>query len=184
MARAKQAKLKKHSTRKVPLQSEEPKAKPLKNPVTEAALTNIAKLHCTIEEAASFFGCTKRHLLRLFQESAELRAAWEEGRQFGKFSLRRLQWRHANRDGSGGVTMTIHLSKHWLGETEKSLVEIDHRILAINPEKLNDEQLAFLETILVASAPGPDDGGQTDRGDGGPGSRALLPPPDRDTEER
>ena len=93
-------------------------------------LEKLAALHCTIDEAAAFFGCCKRTMLRYLDETARdsmYREAWERGRQNGKSSLRRLQWKHANETGSSAVTMTIHLSKHWLGETEKSLVEMTGR---------------------------------------------------------
>jgi hypothetical protein len=35
--------------------------------------------------------------------------------------LRQLQWKHAKRTDSSGVAMTIHMSKHRLGEHDKSL---------------------------------------------------------------
>jgi hypothetical protein len=86
-------------------------------------LSKLARLHCTVSEAASFFKCSKRTLQRRLLEP-DLKAAWQEGRKFGMLSLRRLQWRHASGTGNGAVQMTIHLSKHWLGETEKVLSEI------------------------------------------------------------
>jgi hypothetical protein len=95
-----------------------------------AQLEKLAALHCTIDEAAAFFGCCKRTMLRYLDETSRdpiYREAWERGRQNGKSSLRRLQRKHANGSGSSAVTMTIHLSKHWLGETEKSLVEMTGR---------------------------------------------------------
>lgn len=90
-------------------------------------LEGIAKFHCTIDEAAVFFGCSKRTMLRYLDEENRdpaYREAWERGRTNGKLSLRRLQWQHASGTGSSAVQMTIHLSKHWLGETEKSLLEL------------------------------------------------------------
>ena len=90
-------------------------------------LERIAQLHCTIAEAATMLGCSERSLKHLLSPSKntkpQYREAWERGKQSGKMSLRRLQWAHANGKGSSAVTMTIHLSKHWLGETDKSLVE-------------------------------------------------------------
>lgn len=94
-----------------------------KSEIDIAQLEKLAALHCTIEEAAAFFKCAKRTLLR-YLEKEDYRAAWERGQATGKLSLRRLQWRHANGAGAPAVSMTIHLSKHWLGETEKSLLEL------------------------------------------------------------
>src|SRR5688572_15231629 len=95
--------------------------------INVAELEKLARLHCTIDEAAAFFGCCKRTLLRYLDEEARdpvYREAWERGRQHGKASLRRLQWQKANEKGGASVQMTIHLSKHWLGETEKSAMEL------------------------------------------------------------
>ena len=36
-------------------------------------------------------------------------------------ALRQLQWKHAKRPDSSGVAMTIHMSKHRLGEHDKAL---------------------------------------------------------------
>lgn len=90
-------------------------------------LERLARLNCTIDEAAAFFKCTKRTLLRYLDDKKRgpaFREAWERGKQEGRLSLRRLQWRHANGSGSSSVQMTIHLSKHWLGETEKAALEL------------------------------------------------------------
>lgn len=89
-------------------------------------LETLARLHCTVDEAAAVLKCCKRTLLRYLDPKArdpKYREAWERGRASGKASLRRLQWQHANGSGSSAVQMTIHLSKHWLGETEKALGE-------------------------------------------------------------
>jgi len=64
-----------------------------------------------------------RTLKRRLQEPT-YRQIWDQGKGEFKLSLRRLQFRHAKMPNSAGVTMTIHMSKHQLGETEKSLVEL------------------------------------------------------------
>jgi hypothetical protein len=64
-----------------------------------------------------------RTLKRRLQEPA-YRELWDVGKATFQLGLRRLQWRHAKMPNSAGVTMTIHMSKHQLGETEKSLLEI------------------------------------------------------------
>src|SRR5580704_5372562 len=84
------------------------------------ALEKLARLHCTIAEAAAFFGCSKRTLFNHLKKPA-CREAWEKGRVEGKLSLRRLRWLHANGTGSSAVAMTMHLSKLWLDDTEKSI---------------------------------------------------------------
>jgi hypothetical protein len=64
-----------------------------------------------------------RTLKRRLQEP-QYREVWQQGKSEFHLSLRRLQFRHAKMPNSAGVTMTIHMSKHQLGETEKSLLEL------------------------------------------------------------
>lgn len=86
-------------------------------------LEKLGGLACTIEEAASFLGVSKNTLLRRLKEP-KYRMAWEDGLNKGNVSLRRLQWAKANSDSASSVAMIIHLSKHRLGQTDKSLVEM------------------------------------------------------------
>ena len=82
----------------------------------------------------------KQHL-----KKPELAAAWDQGVGEGKVSLRRLQWRHALREDSGGVSMTIHLSKHHLGERDRILFDFSEAIKHF--EELTDTQ--FDEVIRI-----------------------------------
>lgn len=117
-------------------------------------LTKLAMLACTIEEAAGFLNISKRTLLRHLEEP-DCKAAWERGLQKGNVSLRRLQWKHANSAGSSAVQMTIHLSKHRLGETDKSLVEVSGKdggpipiLDAARLAALSDTELTLLERVF------------------------------------
>lgn len=96
--------------------------------IDAAKLEALAKLQCTHEEIAAVFECSKRTIIRKLKKDPELKAAYERGKQLGKVSLRRLQFRHANMANSAGVTMTIHLSKHHLGETDKAALELTGRV--------------------------------------------------------
>jgi hypothetical protein len=86
-------------------------------------LEKLARLQCTEAEVAAFFQCSERTVIRYLnnRKFPEYREAWERGRALGRMSLRRLQWQHANGKGASAVQMTIHLSKHWLGESERAL---------------------------------------------------------------
>jgi len=46
--------------------------------------------------------------------------AWEKGQTVGAVALRQLQWEHAKRPDASGVAMTIHMSKHRLGQNDKA----------------------------------------------------------------
>ncbi|WP_315792256.1 MULTISPECIES: hypothetical protein [unclassified Bradyrhizobium] len=95
-----------------------------KHPIDLTILAGLAGIGCTKEEAAAVLGCGKRTLEDRLREDPATLQAWEDGIAKGKVSLRRLQWRHANGSGSSAVNMTIHLSKHRLGETDKAAIEM------------------------------------------------------------
>lgn len=79
----------------------------------------LCVLQPTEQEIAAAYGVSKRTIIRLLKKP-EYREVWEAGKAVGMLSLRRLQWRHAQMANGAGVQMTIHLSKHWLGETDKA----------------------------------------------------------------
>jgi hypothetical protein len=95
--------------------------------IDQGILKALAEIQCTVEEAAAVLGVSKRLLLRRF-EDANFKAIWETGQAVGRVSLRRLQFRHAKMPNSAGVQMTIHLSKHHLGQTEKAALELSGRV--------------------------------------------------------
>jgi ABC-type transporter Mla MlaB component len=65
-------------------------------------------------------GIDHRTLKRRLQEPV-FDQAWEKGQAAGAVALRQLQWKHAKRLDSSGVAMTIHMSKHLLGQSDKAL---------------------------------------------------------------
>jgi len=73
-------------------------------------LEKLASILCTMEEMASFFGCSVDTLERNFADTIK------KGREQGKISLRRLQFEKAQ---SGNTTMLIWLGKQILGQKEK-----------------------------------------------------------------
>jgi len=99
--------------------------------IDEKIFGQLCQLQCTEVELAAFFGCTKRTIIRKLKDP-KYRELFDLGKAKGRISLRRLQWRHAQQAGSAGVNMTIHLSKHWLKEYERtvavSLEDLDAEI--------------------------------------------------------
>ena len=89
-----------------------------KKPVDFEQLEKLLHLQCTKVECAAFLGMSKNTL------EARIREAGHEGfsqyaeihRAPGKVSLRRHQWRNAEK---GNVIMQIWLGKQWLGQTDK-----------------------------------------------------------------
>jgi hypothetical protein len=92
-------------------------------------VTKLAELGCTKKEIAAYFGMHEATLRARMKENPGLEEAVEYGREMGKVSLRRLQMRHAKGEGGPAVNMTIHLSKHLLGQSDRP---IEHNSTEIN----------------------------------------------------
>src|SRR5688500_14810065 len=84
-------------------------ARPRKE-VDPAVVERTAAIGCTVAEIAVVLGVSKDTLERRFA------AAIEKGRERGKRSLRRMQWKTAK---SGNPTMQIWLGKQLLGQADK-----------------------------------------------------------------
>ena len=78
-------------------------------------LRRLAVLHCTQQEAASFFGVSLSHIEKRLHDEAEMKRAWDEGRALGAVSLRRQQTELA---AKGNATMLIWLGKQLLGQRD------------------------------------------------------------------
>lgn len=78
----------------------------------------LAKIQCTEEEMASFFGCTIKTFAVRLKEATGL--SFPEWFKFysanGKISLRRAQYRVAVK---GSIPMLIWLGKQYLGQSDK-----------------------------------------------------------------
>ena len=78
-----------------------------------ATVEKLANIQCTQEEFASFLGISSRTLLR----DEQFKELFARGRVNGKMSLRRIQWKHAEKS----VPMAIWLGKQYLGQ--KDIIE-------------------------------------------------------------
>ncbi len=78
--------------------------------INEDQLEKLSSILCTMEEMASFFGCSVDTLERNFADTIK------KGKDKGKMSLRRLQWEKAQ---TGNTTMLIWLGKQILGQRDK-----------------------------------------------------------------
>lgn len=77
------------------------------------AVKKLASIMCTQEEIASFLGCDVRTL----QRDEEFCRIYKEGRENGKMSLRRMQFKLAEKS----YAMAIFLGKQYLGQ--KDIIE-------------------------------------------------------------
>lgn len=69
----------------------------------------LAALGCTLKEVGAWFGCDEATIRHRFS------AEYHDGKENGKTSLRRMQWKRAR---SGSDPMLIHLGKHILGQKD------------------------------------------------------------------
>ena len=75
-------------------------------------IEKLSTIQCTQEEIASMVGVSVDTL----QRDSEFCGIYKKGIEGGKMSLRRLQWKLADK---GNVTMAIWLGKQYLGQTDK-----------------------------------------------------------------
>jgi hypothetical protein len=75
-----------------------------------------ASIGCTMEEIATLVGVGRRTLIDRVKVDPELREAIDRGREQGRTTLRRLQWKAAE---DGNPTMLIWLGKQLLGQRDK-----------------------------------------------------------------
>lgn len=85
--------------------------------VSVEELHKLSMLHCTIEEIAAYFGCSRDTIERRMKDEEEVRLAIEQGRAQGKVSLRRKQFQILEKTNNS--TMAIWLGKNILGQTDK-----------------------------------------------------------------
>lgn len=77
----------------------------------------LASIMCTQEEIATIFDCDVRTL----QRDEEFCRVFKKGKENGKMSLRRKQWKLADKNAS----MAIFLGKQYLGQRDAIKVEND-----------------------------------------------------------
>lgn len=74
-------------------------------------IEKLSHIQCTQSEIAGVLGVSIRTLLR----DKEFNRIYKKAMQTGKVSLRRFQWKSADK---GSVPMLIHLGKQYLGQRE------------------------------------------------------------------
>ena len=81
-----------------------------KKEIDYATVEKLANIQCTQEEIASFLGISTRTL----QRDEQFMELFNKGHESGKMSLRRIQWKHAEKS----VPMAIWLGKQYLGQKD------------------------------------------------------------------
>lgn len=107
-------------------------------------ILKIAKMQSTIAEAASFFNISPSTFRKLLKKDPRAQKAWEQGKDNGKLSLRRKQFRLATTNSQ----MAIFLGKQYLDQDEKTISEINATVNTIDVSRLTtEEKKQYLELI-------------------------------------
>lgn len=102
-----------------------------------ATVEKLANIQCTQDEIASFIGVSTRTL----QRDEQFMELFNKGRESGKMSLRRIQWKHAEKSAS----MAIWLGKQYLGQKD-------------NIEVANTDELNKVKELLTKISDGANNG--------------------------
>lgn len=88
-------------------------------------IEGLARIQCTLKEAGAVLGVCENTLRYFLSAHEKANAAWEHGKETGKASLRRSQFKMAEHN----PTMAIWLGKQCLDQTDKSesYVKSDNR---------------------------------------------------------
>lgn len=98
--------------------SRKPRKVPLPRDIVQCR--KLSTIGCTQMEIATVLGMSMITFRRRLDDEPQFAAAYELGQIQQFVNLRTLQWRHAR--SASGTPMTIHLSKHLLGQHDKSLI--------------------------------------------------------------
>lgn len=132
--------------------------KPGRPPVieySEATLKTFAglgRLQCTNEEVAAWFACAEQTVLNFWAKYPDAREAFDQGKQQGRVSLRRSQFRLADKN----ATMAIFLGMNVLDQEDRRGMRVEadpikhehtHTVAPDEPKPVTE---AELERLSVA----------------------------------
>lgn len=97
-----------------------------KKEIDSRQFENLCSLQCTQEEICNFFDITDKTLTRWCKETygKSFSEVFKEKRELGKVSLRRNQWKLAEKNAA----MAIFLGKNYLGQRDVQAVEVKKSI--------------------------------------------------------
>jgi hypothetical protein len=120
------------------IQSKEKKLGRPKLDIDPEQVTRLARLHCTMQEMADFFGCHRETLRENFSPQID------KGRSEGNISLRRKQWQMAVEKGN--VVMLIWLGKQMLGQRNE-IIESDSNTPLPIYDIINEQEKIELKEV-------------------------------------
>lgn len=81
-------------------------------------IEGLARIQCTMKEAGAVLGVSERTFSDFLQAHIKALEAWENGKESGKASLRRNQYKMSENN----ATMAIWLGKQMLGQKDNIVV--------------------------------------------------------------
>ena len=119
--------------------------------VRVSAIRALSELQATEEEASASLRLSVKTFREMIRIDARAKAAWEDGRQLGRVSIRRKQFALADRHPQ----MAIFLGKQYLGQNEISVIEHSGRdggpIKTLDLTKLDAGERKNLREALIAA---------------------------------
>jgi hypothetical protein len=117
--------------------------------IKTSEVKRLSGLQCSAEEIAHYFGITIAKWRQVLKDDDVVREAFEHGQAGGKISLRRKQFLLA----SDNAAMAIHLGKQYLGQVDKSKLEVSGPnggpVETFDYSKLSDEDRKALRKTLT-----------------------------------
>lgn len=89
------------------------------DPATLAQVRGLGQLLCTTKDCAAFFKVCEVTYLKFVKDFPEVQEAYDQGAGNGRISLRRYQFRLAEKNAS----MAIFLGKNYLDQADKTVNE-------------------------------------------------------------
>ena len=140
----------------MPLKSKVPKkiGRPLElvdDDKTINILSGLARIQCTTKEAAAVLNVSEVTFFAFLKRSKKARETWDHGRENGRASLRRHQFRMAENN----PTMAIWLGKQYLEQHDRQEVDLNH-VVTISQEfenHLRALQSSREESLTIEHAP-------------------------------
>lgn len=105
-----------------------------KKEIDYVAVEKLANIQCTQDEISSFLNISTRTL----QRDEKFMKLFNKGKETGKMSLRRMQWKSAE---AGKVPMQIWLGKQYLNQRDNLELSNTDELNKVNEllKKINDE---------------------------------------------
>lgn len=119
------------------------------SPQTLQQLAGLGSIQATKPEIAAVFGVALPTLRIYFKKYPEALAAYENGKGLGKMSLRRRQWKMAEKN----PTMAIWLGKNWLDQSDRAKHEHTGKnggpLAVLDLSKLSGPELDAYEALCL-----------------------------------